>query len=145
MSGLSRSCCRWHEWKDRVRSKRSLDFVRLRLTRDYPLESELPYAIMYFLKHDSYRTECFFEKLDLYRTLDLKSNPMDSCHFENNFKRTINCPAIRSSAPYSCQQLGLIWMSLVSRGLTGVIVFLWRTLLNNGEVIMRTCHLLLPN
>jgi len=28
-----------------------------------------------------------------YRTLDLKSNPMESSHFENNFKRTISCPA----------------------------------------------------
>jgi len=34
----------------------------------------------------------FFEAMDLYRTLTLKSNPMDSSHFENNFKRTINCP-----------------------------------------------------
>jgi len=25
--------------------------------------------------------------------LDLKPNPMDSSHFENNFKRTNNCPA----------------------------------------------------
>ena len=35
--------------------------------------------------------------MDLNRTLDLKSNPMDSSHFENNFKRTINCPAIRAN------------------------------------------------
>ena len=33
-------------------------------------------------------------------------------------------------------------MSLVSRGLTGVIA-LWRTLLNNGEVVMRTFQVLL--
>ena len=38
---------------------------------------------------NSYRTECFFEAMDMYRTLDLKLNPMDSFHFENNFKRTI--------------------------------------------------------
>jgi len=31
--------------------------------------------------------------LDLYMALDLKSNPMDSSHFENNFNLTINCPA----------------------------------------------------
>jgi len=31
--------------------------------------------------------------MDLYRTLDLKSNPVKSSHFENNFKRTTNCPA----------------------------------------------------
>ena len=39
----------------------------------------------------------FFEAMDLYRTLDLKFNPMDSSHFENNFKRTINCPKTRAS------------------------------------------------
>jgi len=38
-----------------------------------------------------------FEAMDLYRTLDLKSNLMDSSHFENNFKRTINCPATRAN------------------------------------------------
>jgi len=38
-----------------------------------------------------------FEAMDLYRTLDLKSNPMDSSHFENNFKGTINCPATRAN------------------------------------------------
>jgi len=40
--------------------------------------------------------------LDLYIALDLKFNPTDTSHFENNFKRTINCPV-----------LGLIRMSLV--------------------------------
>jgi len=39
----------------------------------------------------------FFEAMDLYWTLDLKSNPMGSSHFENNFKRTINCPATRAN------------------------------------------------
>jgi len=38
-----------------------------------------------------------FQAMDLYRTLDLHSNPMDSSHVENNFKRTINCPAIRAN------------------------------------------------
>jgi len=33
--------------------------------------------------------------LDLYIALDLKFNPMDTSHFENNFKRTISCPATR--------------------------------------------------
>ena len=28
----------------------------------------------------------YLEAMDLYRTLDLKFNPMDSYHFENNFK-----------------------------------------------------------
>ena len=32
------------------------------------------------------------------RTLDFKSNLMDSFHFENNFKRTISCPATRPNA-----------------------------------------------
>jgi len=39
----------------------------------------------------------FFEAMDLYRTLDLKFNPMDSSYFENNFKRTINCPTTRAN------------------------------------------------
>jgi len=30
-----------------------------------------------------------------YRTLDLKSNPVDSSHFDNYFKRTISCPVTR--------------------------------------------------
>jgi len=49
------------------------------------------------LKHNSYRAECFFEAMDLYRTLDLKFNPVDSSHFESNFKRTINCPTTRAN------------------------------------------------
>jgi len=36
-------------------------------------------------------------------------------------------------------------MSLVRRGLTGVIVDLWRMLRNSVEVIIRTSHLLLHN
>ena len=59
----------------------------------------------------------FFEAMDFNRTLYFKSNLTDSVHFENNFKRTTNCPLPR-----------LIWMSLVSRGLTGVIIALWRSL-----------------
>jgi len=39
----------------------------------------------------------FFEAMDLHGTLDLKSNPMDSSHFESNFKRTKNCPATRAN------------------------------------------------
>jgi len=35
--------------------------------------------------------------MDLYRTLDLKFSPMDSSHFESNFKRTINCPTTRAN------------------------------------------------
>jgi len=39
----------------------------------------------------------FFEAMDLYRTLDLKFNPMDSSHLESNFKRTINGPTTRAN------------------------------------------------
>jgi len=35
--------------------------------------------------------------MDLYRTLTLKSNPMASWHFGNDFKRTKNCPAKRAN------------------------------------------------
>jgi len=38
-----------------------------------------------------------FEAMDLYRTFYLKTNPVDSSHFENNFKQTINCPATRAN------------------------------------------------
>jgi len=38
-----------------------------------------------------------FEAKDLYRTLDVKSYPMNTSHFENNFKQTINCPATRAN------------------------------------------------
>jgi len=39
----------------------------------------------------------FFEAMDLYRTLDLKFNPMDSSYFESNFKRTIHYPTTRAN------------------------------------------------
>jgi len=39
----------------------------------------------------------FFEAMHLYKALDLKFNPMDSSHFANNFKRTINCPTTRAN------------------------------------------------
>ena len=42
-------------------------------------------------------------------------------------------------------QFGLIRMSLVSRGLTDVIITLWRKFINNGDVIMRTSYSLLRN
>jgi len=32
-----------------------------------------------------------------YRTLDLKFNPVDSSHFESNFKRTKNCLTTRAN------------------------------------------------
>ena len=34
---------------------------------------------------------------DLCRTLDLKSVPLDSSHFEHNFKQTISCPVTRAN------------------------------------------------
>jgi len=39
----------------------------------------------------------FLEAMDLHKTLDLKFNTMDNSHFENNFKRTINCPTTRAN------------------------------------------------
>jgi len=39
----------------------------------------------------------FFEAMDMYRTLALKSNPVESSHFENNFKQTINCLVTRAN------------------------------------------------
>jgi len=39
----------------------------------------------------------FFWSNGLYGTLDLKFNPMDCSHFENNFKGTINCPKTRAN------------------------------------------------
>ena len=62
MSGLSRSYCRWPEWNNIVRSRRSLVFVRSRFTRAHPLQPELPYAIKYFWKHSWYRTESFLKQ-----------------------------------------------------------------------------------
>jgi len=35
----------------------------------------------------------FFEAMDLYKTSDLKSDPIDSSQFENNFKQMISYPA----------------------------------------------------
>jgi len=42
--------------------------------------------------------------MDLYRTLDLISNPVNSSHFENKFKRTINSPSIRAITNESSKQ-----------------------------------------
>jgi len=39
----------------------------------------------------------FFEAMNFYGTFHLKSIQVDSSHFENNFKRTINCPATRAN------------------------------------------------
>ena len=49
----------------------------------------------------------FFQAMDLYRTLYLQSNPMDSSHFEHNFKRTINCPATRANETSTQQVCGV--------------------------------------
>jgi len=48
----------------------------------------------------------FFEAVDLYRTLDLMSNPVDSSHFRAycNFKRTINCPATWTNTYHPSKQ-----------------------------------------
>jgi len=39
----------------------------------------------------------FFEAVDFYRTLDLKFNPMDTSHFESNFKRTTKCATTQAN------------------------------------------------
>jgi len=39
----------------------------------------------------------FVEAMDLYETLDLKFNSVNSSHFDNNFKPTINCPTNRAN------------------------------------------------
>jgi len=44
--------------------------------------------------------------MDLHGTLDLKSNPMDSSHFENNLKHTINCPATQADRNEPSTQQG---------------------------------------
>jgi len=44
--------------------------------------------------------------MGLYRTLDLKFIPMDSPHFENALKRTINCPATRANMNEPSTQQG---------------------------------------
>jgi len=43
--------------------------------------------------------------MDLYRTLDLKFNPMDSSHFESNFKRMINCLTTRTNMNESSKRM----------------------------------------
>jgi len=43
------------------------------------------------------------------------------------------------------QSLGLTWMSLIRRGQTGVVIALWRTLRDIGQVLMITSHSLLRN
>jgi len=56
----------------------------------------------------------FFEAVDLHRTLHLKSNPMDSSHFQDNTKRTKNCPVIGSNMNEPIKR----------RELTGIIIAL---------------------
>jgi len=56
---------------------------------------------------------------------------MDSSHFENNFKRTINCPTTRAN------------MDEPSKRMIYCRYHCTVTLLNNGEVIMKISHLLL--
>jgi len=47
----------------------------------------------------------FFEAMELYGILDLKFNPMDSSHFESNFKRKINCPTTRTNTNESFKRI----------------------------------------
>ena len=75
-------------------------------------------------KYNSYQIECFSKQ----------SICIDKFPFENNFKRT---KILFSN--------GLIWMSLVCRELTGIILALEQTLRNNRRVLMRTSNSLLRN
>jgi len=54
-----------------VRSRRSHDFVHLRFTRAHTSETELSYAFKYFLKHSSYRIECFLKQWNCMSKLSL--------------------------------------------------------------------------
>ena len=133
-SGLSCSFRRWPQSKTLIRSRRFLEFLRSRFTRANPSELELPFAIKYSFKYNSYQIKCFSEAMYLHRTLNLYSNPTDSSHSR-----------ILSKEWKIVQELGLIWMRLVRTELTGVIVTLWCTLRNNRRALMRTFHLLLRN
>ena len=75
-----RSICRWRESKNIVCSNSYLEYVCSRFSQAHPLDPELPSAIKYFFKFNSYQIERFFEAMGLHRTLDLNSNPMDSTH-----------------------------------------------------------------
>jgi len=97
--------------------RRSVNFVRSRFTRAQPSETELPYAMKYILKHNSYRTESF-----------LKQWICTDHWLWSVIQRSVSISSIISNERQIVQQLMLIWMSPVSRGLTGVIIALWRRL-----------------
>jgi len=76
----------------------------------------------------------FFEAMNLYRSLALKCNPTVSSHFQYNVKRTTNCPATRANVnELSKQRTDWRYHCSVT----------WATLLNNGEVTMRTSHFII--
>ena len=88
----------------------------------------------FFKKHNSHWTKWF-----------LKQRTCTEHWICSPIPWTVPNSGIISNEQYVVQQLRLIWMSLASRGLTGVIIAPWRTLLHYEEVIMRTFHLLLRN
>jgi len=44
------------------------------------VEPELPSAIKYFFKYNSFQASWVFDAMDLHRTLEFNSNPVDSAH-----------------------------------------------------------------
>jgi len=57
----------------------STSFARALIGRIFQNPS-FPVQFKYFLKHNSYQIECFSQAMDLHRTLDLHSNPIDCFH-----------------------------------------------------------------
>jgi len=70
--------------------------------------------------------------MDLYRTLDFKSNLVDSSHFENKFQTNdkLSNNSAKMNEPSKQRPYWRYYCSF---------------LLNNGEVIIRTSYLLLRN
>jgi len=57
----------------------------------------------------------------------------------------MNCKLSSNADTLKILQQTLIRMSLVRRGLTGVIIARWRRLRNNGRILIKTPHSLLRN
>jgi len=111
MSGFSRSFWGYLNEKNVNRGKRSLKYICLRFTRTHPSEPELPSSIKYFFNIFS---NIMHIRLNIKQWICIEHWIQIPCNgqfsFENNLKRMINF-----------QQLELIWMSLVRRGLLGLI------------------------
>ena len=131
-SGLSLSCCRWPELNNIVRSRPYLNFVRSSFTRAHPSESELTYAIKYFLKHNSFPIQCFLKTWIYIEHWILSPIQETVLIFEMNFKRTINCPTTRANMNEPNKQK-------TDRLYHCSVMYITQ------EVVMRTSHLSLRN